>query len=293
MDILLAGATGFIGSHLRAELAQRHHVFALTRHRGFTDDKDWTWIQADLSDPTNELVVPGKVDAVVWLAQSPAYREFPERAWDVFVVNVGSVMMLLEYARQSRVKLFIFASSANVYPTCHGRISESCPPAPTSFYARSKRIAELLAESYAAYFRCLILRLFTVYGPGQMETLIPELIERVRQDRPIAAPGNSGLKLTPVYVTDVCKVIQAALETEEISPGFEILNVGGDEALNIRQMGLIIGDVLGKQPRFEMLPGDEPGGWMADNSKLKSQFRSIKLIPFIEGIRRTVYEGNL
>ncbi len=289
MNVLLTGATGFIGGHLRTRLTQRHEVCALVRERGkFKDEGNSTWTQADLSDSTGELVLPGRIDAIVCLAQSKAYRDFPEKAWEVFSVNVSSVMRLLEYARQHGVKIFVLASTANVYRPCHELISESHSPDPTSFYGRSKRIAEMLVESYAAYFRCVALRLFTVYGPGQAGTLIPSLIERVRNDEPIQLPGGSGLRLTPVYVADVCRIIQAAIETEDASPGFEVFNVGGDEELSIHQIGSIIGDVLGASPRFEIVTGDQQGGWMADNSKLKEQFRDLNLTPFLEGISRTL-----
>lgn len=289
MNVLLTGATGFIGGHLRTQLTQRHELCALIRERGrFKDEGNSTWIQADLSDSTAELVLPDGIDAIVCLAQSKAYRDFPEKAWEVFSVNVSSVLRLLEYARHHGVKTFILASTANVYRPCHEPISESCPPDPTSFYGRSKRIAEMLVESYAPYFRCLTLRLFTVYGPGQAGTLIPSLIDRVRNDGPIQLPGGSGLRLTPVYVADVCRIIQTALEAAEAAPGFEVFNVGGDDELSIHQMGSIIGDVLGTGPRFEIVPGDQPGGWMADNSKLKERFRDLNLTPFLEGISRTL-----
>jgi nucleoside-diphosphate-sugar epimerase len=290
VNILLTGATGFIGNHLRTEFADKHHLFALTRHDDFTDNENLTWIKADLRQPATRLVVPGRVDAVVCLAQSKAYREFPAQAWDLFNVNISSVLTLLEYARQNEVKMFIFASSANVYKPQQEKISERSSPIPTSFYARSKRMAEMLIESYADYFRCLSLRLFTVYGPGQTGMLIPSLIERVRTEEPIQVQGKSGLKLTPIYITDVCRVIQTTLEMEESAPGFEVFNVGGDEQLGIRQIGLNIGEALQKQPRFEMVEGDEPGGWMADNDKLKTRFHIDKLVPFAEGIRRTIYE---
>ena len=289
---MLTGATGFIGSHLRAELEaqQQHHLFALTRRDNFREEKNLTWIKADLRQPGSELELPVQVDAIICLAQSKAYREFPAEAWDVFNVNISSILTMLEYARLNGVKTFIFASSANVYQPQHKKIDESCVPAPTSFYGRSKRIAEMLIESYAGYFKCLSLRLFTVYGPRQEGMLIPSLIEKARTGQPIQVQGKSGLRLTPIYIADVCEIIQAVLEKEDAAPGFEVYNIGGDEELGVYEIGLAIGDALQKQPLFETVEGEEAAGWMADNSRLKKRFHINKLIPFAEGIRRTIYE---
>lgn len=290
MDILLAGASGFIGGHVRKALLQTHHVFALTREGSPEQERGVEWIRADLAEAARSLPFPDKVEAVVYLAQSRQYREFPEKAWPIFNVNVQALMMVLEYARQCGASRFLFASSANVYKRSDRRITERSALQPTSFYARSKRIAELLVESYADYFHCVIFRLFTVYGPGQQGMLIPSLVERVRHGQPIEIRGRRGFKLTPVYVTDVCAAVQAALERPGISNGCEVFNVGGDEALSIYNLGCGIGKAVKIRPQFDFVKGEREAGWMADSSKLKRTFKLPKFVPFEEGIGRVVNE---
>jgi UDP-glucose 4-epimerase len=290
MDILLAGASGFIGGYVRKALSQKHHVFALAREGSPGHEQGVDWIRVDLAQAAQNLPLPRKVDAVVYLAQSRHYREFPEKAWPIFNVNVQALMVILEYARQCGAKRFLFASSANVYKRSERRITEQSALQPTSFYARSKLIAEMLIESYAEYFHCNVFRFFTVYGPGQKGMLIPSLVERVRDNKPIEIRGRRGLKLTPVYVTDVSSAIQAALEREVVSTGFEVFNVGGDEALSVYELGCGIGKALKMRPEFNFMKGEREAGWMADSAKLKRAFRLQQFVPFEHGITRVLYE---
>jgi nucleoside-diphosphate-sugar epimerase len=241
-----------------------------------------------LASTTLAANFPDRVDAVVYLAQSRAYRQFPENARDIFDVNVRSVLGLLEYARGSGVRLFLFGSTANVYQCSQHPITEDHPIEPLSFYARSKRMAELLVESYGDFYQCLVLRFFTIYGPTQKGMLIPSLITKIREGEPILVQGNAGLALSPLYVSDASAVIQAALAGSHGIAQFEVLNVGGEEATDIYHLGVAIGDRLGIHPRFQQVPGPEPGGWVADNSRLKCKLGVCPRVGLSEGLARVV-----
>jgi nucleoside-diphosphate-sugar epimerase len=289
MDILLAGASGFIGSHLLKDLARKHRVIALTRKKLPYREHGVEWICADLSEASQAIPLLRGVDAVVYLAQSRHYREFPGEAWPIFNVNIRALMMMLEYARQCGTKRFLYTSSANVYKRSYRRITEKSSLAPTTFYGRSKLIGEMLIESYAEYFRCDVFRLFTVYGPGQKGMLIPALVDRIRQGQSIEIRGGRGLRLTPIYVADVISAIKAALEREERCGGFEVFNVGGDEALSIYDLGNGIGKALNVRPKFNLVGGMREGGWMADSSKLKRTFDLKGFLSFQEGITEVIH----
>jgi UDP-glucose 4-epimerase len=289
MKFLLTGATGFIGSNLQAKLLQNHQVYSITRKPPPTSHDDrLTWLQADLSKPDSISGMPASIDAVVYLAQSRAYRRFPGEAQDIFNVNVRSTLALAEHARISGVRTFVFASTANVYRLSPERISEEWVVEPTSFYARTKRMAEMLMESYADFFNCTVLRLFTVYGPCQTETLVSDLIERVRFGRPIQVQGQHGFKTSPVYVGDVKDVILRLLEREKFSSGFEVFNVGGDEMLGIRELAVAIGEALNVSPVFDYTEENEPTGWMANNAKLKTTLSLETFLSIRDGIKRVL-----
>ena len=124
------------------------------------------WIDHDLADDLPDTL-PSAVDAVVHLAQSPAYKHFPEGAPDVFAVNVASTFALLDYARRASARSFVLASTGGIYDYSPAPIDEDAALAPSSHYFRSKYAAEVLMESYADLMATIALRFFFVYGPGQ------------------------------------------------------------------------------------------------------------------------------
>jgi nucleoside-diphosphate-sugar epimerase len=287
VDVVLTGGTGFIGTPLRRSLAVRHTVHALTRRRLTAAEQGVDWVHADLSRPDDPWRLPLQADAVIHLAQADGYREFPEKAADVFSVNVASVMKLLDHARRSGVKRFIYVSTANVYALAAAPIAESGAVAPSTFYARSKRIGELLVESYGSLMSCTIVRLFTVYGPAQRaDMLIPSLIERVRSGRPIDVKGRCGLTLTPVYVDDVVDVLARIAGRDSAPAGVEVFNVGGDEAVDMPALADRIGSALSRRAELNYVAGEDGIGWAANSDAVKQALGWHPRTTLLEGLRR-------
>jgi nucleoside-diphosphate-sugar epimerase len=285
MDVLLTGADGFIGRYLVPQLRRPHRVFALSRSPGSAQGVER--VCADLTDPHLERALPPRVDAVVALAQARDYRLFPEKALEVFEVNASALLRLLDWSRRVGVRRFVYASSANVYPRSAGPITEDDRPAPGAFYGRSKYVGELLVGSYAECFACTVLRLFTVYGPGQTNMLIPNLIERLHQGRAVQVEGLEGLRLSPVHVGDVCRVFEAVLD-ETVSAPYSVLNVGGEETLGVRGLAEVLARVMGTTARLELLGGPEPGGWVADCRRLRARFDLGPFVGLEQGLKETV-----
>lgn len=288
MNILLTGGTGFIGAHLLRKLIPHHNVFAIARATSMHPEAECVWLKADLSAPgTWSLdLFPPSIDIVIYLAQSKNYRNFPEKADDMFSVNVHSVQRLLELARLRSVKKFVYASTANIYKQSHDPIPEDSPVVPETFYARSKYMAEMLVQSYADFFECVVLRFFTVYGPNQDGMLIPTLVDKVRRGEPIQVCGKKGFKLSPIHVEDAVSVLSHVIDLDSRS-GFKVFNVGGDQNLNIFDIGVAIGSVLGISPIFEFVGSEEPAGWVADVSKLKNEFDLPDFTRIHDGIQKT------
>ena len=76
--VLITGGTGFVGSHLIPRLAERHQVVALARTLPAGPAPDARWIRQDLVRPLDVKQLPQRVDAVIHLAQSYRFKEFPD-----------------------------------------------------------------------------------------------------------------------------------------------------------------------------------------------------------------------
>jgi len=288
MNVLISGAAGFVGRHVCDLLSDSgHHIVALHRPGvAPLPQCQVAWTPCDLADAQSRLP-DGPCDVVVHLAQSRHYREFPAQAAEIFAVNTAATLRLLDHARANGARRFVHASTANVYAPDRRRLDEKSPMQINSFYASSKRAAEMIVEAYGGLLGAAILRFFTIYGPGQSGMLIPNLIERVRKGHPVAVQGERGLPVSPLYVADAAAAIQAAVEDAARS-GVEIFNVGGRECLTIRDIGDEIGRALSVAVRFERVEGADPVGWWADSSRITARWGVTPAVDFAAGLRRTL-----
>jgi nucleoside-diphosphate-sugar epimerase len=281
MRIVLTGATGFVGSHLLLHLAKSHEVFALTRSTPTARSKGVTWVQQDLAEPLSGL--PEQVDAVVHLAQSKRYREFPEGAPDMFDINVQSTFRLLEYARAAEASSFVLASTGGVYGGGPEPFREDDPKRITGFYPASKWSGEALAAGYESALATVILRFFFAYGPGQTGMLVPNLIEKVRSGDELTVQGDEGLRINPIHVRDAIEVFEPAMSLGRS----DIFNVAGEETVSIRGLIGVIEEALGVEAVIRRTEGEQED-LLGANKKMKDVLGVTPQVSLAEGIRSMV-----
>lgn len=285
-SIVVVGASGFIGTHALPRLVDcGAQVSAIVRDRtALPVLAGVNWIDGDLTacDPTTTW--PDRCDAVVYLAQSRAWRTFPDGAADVFRVNVRGPFEAIEYARRIGARRFIFASSGSVYGEKVDVAHESEPfdlSEPKTAYVASKLAAEVLLRPYASLMHVIVLRLFAPHGHGQpAEMLIPRLVRRVSENMPITLEEPDGMQLNPVAVSDVVETIVRCLTLDRSAT----MNVAGPEVLTLREMGQRIGLLLGRQPAFQMKPGPARAV-LGDIGRLQSTLGWTPPTRFPDGLR--------
>jgi UDP-glucose 4-epimerase len=231
--------------------------------------------------------LPATADAVIYLAQSERFRDFPDGATDMFAVNTAGAAQMLEYARRSGCRTFVYASTGGVYAPRSAAVDEEAPLAPTSslgFYAATKLAAEQLAQQYSALFDVVVLRFFFVYGRGQQShMLVPRLIASVREGRSIQLAGNDGIRINPTHVDDAVCAVTAALDKRTRGT----VNVAGPEVVSLRALAGIIGEAVGREPVFAVKPDQAPRDLVADTTRMASQLVAPAIAPR-DGIRRTI-----
>jgi nucleoside-diphosphate-sugar epimerase len=235
VSIVVTGAGGLVGRHL-LDVLPATDVVPLV-HRGSSANVKGTAV--DLAAPDFVAALPKGADTIVHLAQSVHYQEFPDRADDIFAVNVASTARLLDWSRRNGVRRFILASAGGVdRPAAEGR---------PNFYLATRRSAELLAHGFRDHFTVIVLRFFFVYGPGQRSSmLMPRLIRSVREGLPIALSGSDGLQINPVHARDAAAAVAAATALTDHAT----IDIAGPEVLSLRAIGELIGRKVGRPPVF-------------------------------------------
>jgi UDP-glucose 4-epimerase len=257
LKVLVTGAAGFIGSHLIKSLLleSSYFIYALVRekHSSFSENTFLKYIYSDLSSVDFADSLPDNIDIVIHLAQSPNYRQFPEKSDDIFAVNIQSTYKLLEWSRKSGVKRFLFASSGNVYRTSNKPLSEDDICEPAGFYGKTKYIGELLVNSYSTFFEVSILRIFGVYGPGQKGMTVSNIIEKVKNRQDVTIAANIGLQFTPLFVDDCVALIGLLIHNPFLKP---IYNLSGNEQLDLRELAEKVGALLSIHPTLVVIDGN-------------------------------------
>src|SRR5262245_4623383 len=109
MRVTIIGSRGFLGRALVARLTQRGwDVEGISSSSPGGLDPITGLLPAEFSFRPDTA-------AVMYLAQSPYYRQVPERADHLLAVNVVSAVKAAEAARRGGVRRFVYASTGSVY----------------------------------------------------------------------------------------------------------------------------------------------------------------------------------
>ncbi|MDP3699456.1 MAG: NAD(P)-dependent oxidoreductase [Hylemonella sp.] len=288
--IIVTGASGLVGSHLVAALSHADEVHALSRSKIVPTNSNTTWHAVDLDSEVDYSSLPQDADALIYLAQSDHFRDFPAKALEIFQVNTVQVLRALDFARTTGIKNFVFASSGGVYGFPEKGVSEDVTiPASGNlgFYLSTKLCAEILAENYAPFMDVVILRFFFVYGAGQKRSmLIPRLVDNIRDGKAITLQGEDGIRINPVHVSDAVRATQAALNLH----GCHRINVAGPAVVSLREICYTIGSKVGVQPIFQINRSASPGNLIADTESMKKMLCAPDT-KFADGIRDLIRES--
>jgi nucleoside-diphosphate-sugar epimerase len=284
MTVLVMGSSGYLGRHLVANLsAAGLDVAKASSATKFGIEPKSGLLPVD-------FLIPKGTETIVYLSQSPRYRELPSSADHVLSVNALSPVRLALLAKSVGVKRFIYLSTGTVYEPCFNSIDESAPIRRDGWYALSKIHAEEGLSLFRDDIEVIVIRLFGVYGPGQTDRLVPNIANSILTGRVIKLHphGNegadtSGLHISLCYVDDAVDCLRYLV----LNGGPSFLNLASPTATSVRDVAELIGQNLGIQPHFEIDPSRRDTDLIANTSLLNSIYpRSY--ISLQDGIKRTL-----
>ena len=144
--VLITGATGDVGSHLRRQLAGKYKL-RLSDIRPLKAGKSEIFIKADVSKMADALHITKGVDAIVHLGGYSV-----EGSWEAILqANIIGCYNVFEAARRNGVKRILFPTSNHAvgFYRRDQTIDHRVYPKPDSRYGVSKVFGEALGSLYA------------------------------------------------------------------------------------------------------------------------------------------------
>ena len=246
---LVTGGAGFIGSNLcEALLRMGYTVRCLddlsTGKREnaelFSGDPDYTFIEGDVKNLDVCLAACEGVDYVLHQAAWGSVPRSIEMPLFYCANNITGTLNMLEAARRTGVKKFVYASSSSVYgdepvlPKTEGREGNLLSP-----YALTKRCDEEWAKQYTMHYGLDTygLRYFNVFGPrqnpdGAYAAVIPKFIRQLLAGERPTINGDGKQSRDFTYVENVIEAnLKACAAPHEAAGQAYNVAFGGREYL--------------------------------------------------------------
>jgi len=286
--VLVAGAAGFLGSHLvDALLAKGNRVVAVdnfvTGNRANLDhlknNANFQFIEHDIIEPLPESITQNTYQAIANLAcpASPIdYQEKPIATLRVCSTGAENLLML---AKRDNAR-FTHTSTSEVYGDPHehpqtekywGNVNSY---GERSCYDEGKRYTEALIFSYRKMYQVNsgITRIFNTYGPRMRPSdgrVMTNFIKQALKGEDITVYGDGSQTRSFCYVDDQIAGQMAMLESDLEGP----VNIGNPTEFTIKQLAELVIQLTDADVKiiYEPLPSDDPTRRRPDISKAKSE----------------------
>ena len=306
MNIVVAGAGGFIGHHLAKRLkAEGHWVRGVDiKVPEFEDSAADEFLIADLRNFESCLQAADGMDDVYQLAADMGGIGYIS-ANHAFLTRNNTLINshMLEAARVSRVKRYLYTSSACVYPSflqAAGDVTplredEAIPADPEKGYGWEK----LFAEQLTAYYNeecgldARIVRFHNIYGPlgtydGGKEKAPAAICRKValaEDGAGIEVWGDGEQTRSFCYIDDCIEGLRRIMESGYAKP----INLGTEELITINQLVDAVCAAAGKRllRNHDLTKPQGVRGRNSDNTVLNEVIGWQPETAFGDGIKRT------
>lgn len=304
--ILIAGAAGFLGSHLCDRFLQEgyevvgmdnlltgnirniEHLFPL---------KEFSFYHHDI---TRFVHVPGPIDYILHFA-SPAspidYLKMPIQTLKVGALGTHNLLGLAK-AKGARI---LVASTSEVYgdPLVHPQTEEYWgnvnPIGPRGVYDEAKRFMESITMAYHNFHEVetRIIRIFNTYGPRMRlddGRALPTFVSQALNGEDITVFGDGSQTRSFCYVSDLVDGIYRLLLSDYHLP----VNIGNPVEITLQQFAEEVLALTGAAVKiiYKPLPQDDPKQRQPDITKAKELLGWEPKVDRSEGLKRTLAYFN-
>lgn len=276
-NAIVTGGAGFIGSHIvDALIKQNINVYViddLSTGKRENINPEANFIRKDISkieDSSTFLYGIDNIDVIFHTAALARVQPSIEQPIPFNNVNVKGTHNLLIWAKEKKIKRFIFSSSSSVYGNATTPTPETHTLDPMSPYALHKLIGEQYCKLFSTLYDIdtVSLRYFNVYGDrmaldGAYRLAIPIFAKQIKEGNPCTINNDGKQRRDYTFVGDVVKAnLMCATADKEFNG--EVYNVGNGDNVSVNELV----DMMGGKKSYgnEVI---EPFETLADYSKIK------------------------
>jgi UDP-glucose 4-epimerase len=266
MHVIVTGAAGFIGSHVVEVLnAQGHHVLGIDDLSGGFAGNVAPGVALEkrsVTDRLDDLFQKFKPDTVFHLAAYAAEGLSHHIPVFNYVNNVVGTVNVLSAAYRAGCKHFAFTSSIAAYghPPTDKPFDEATPCVPCDPYGSAKLACEHHIRAFYEYHGApsyTIFRPHNVFGPRQnisdpYRNVVGIFMARALRGQPMPVFGDGTQTRSFSYISAVAQAIAAAPFINEARN--RTFNIGGDEAMSVRDLAENVARVMGVPSQIQFLP---------------------------------------
>lgn len=296
--VLVTGGAGFIGSNLANQLADNPEyevtvIDDLSLGRKSNLGPKVKFVQGDLNDQSVIDGLDQNFDYIIHLAAASSAPMFETDFVHSCETNMIAYLRLLEFARKTKVKKILFASTSSIYGDDDPPLREDMPVMPPNIYAATKHNMEEISRVYADLYNMEIIafRFMSIYGlheehKGKFANLVSQFIWTMYQGQQPVLFGDGLQTRDFTNVRDVASAIILGMETDK-KYGFTVFNIGSAANYNLIDLVDKINHSLKTQiePRFIA----SPLKWTARNqlgdlTKIRTELGFEPKVSLDEGI---------
>ena len=281
--ILITGGAGFIGSHLTERLlAAGNEViivddFSNGYESWLPEDAGVNVIEGNLTDPeTVERAVDPEIGGVFHLAARKSVNDANPR--QQFEANSAMTYNLLEAMDEAGVTEIAFTSSSTIYGEAPRPTPEDYAPLePISIYGASKLADESILSAYAHShgFTVWNFRFANIVGPRLRGAVIPDFIEKLREDpETLTILGNGLQEKSYMYIDDCLDAMFHVIEHAD--KPLNTFNLGTRTTTSVNRIADIVSEELGLEPDYEYTGGER--GWTGDVPKMRLSVEKLSAL---------------
>jgi nucleoside-diphosphate-sugar epimerase len=282
-NALVTGSSGFIGlpvaRHLAAEGGQ---VIGLDPVPPPEGELGFEAISGDLGDVHRiyRLLAQGEINTVVHCGAISGPMLAREDPFLICDANVIGTINLLEAARMSGVRRFVYCSSASAYgDTLPGPVPDDAPLRPKDLYGATKAASDLILGAYRQQYGVdsVSLRISNAYGPGRRtRCAIRTMVANALAGRPTHFDWGADQCRPYLFIDDAVAAVLAAVAAPT-TPQLAY-NIAGPECVEMTRIGDIVKRLVGAaEITFE--PGLDRLGYKRDALDIAAAARDLDFTP--------------